>query len=98
VSSIAAATLLSLGIWYYVMQVHITRREGWAFRSWMLGDAILVALFIVYNYLLTLMISDTNMRVIIGFLAMAGVCVAIYFVFKGKVRSTIREFLNLMKD
>lgn len=98
VSSIAAATLLSLGIWYYVMQFHITRREGWAFRSWMLGDAILVALFIVYNYLLTLMISDTNMRMVIGFLAMAGLCVVIYFVFKDKVRSIIREFLNLMKD
>lgn len=98
VSSIAAATLLSLGVWYYVMQVHVTRKEGWVFRNWMFGDAVIVVLFIIYNYVLTLMINDTNMRIIIGFLAMAGACVVIYFVFNNKVRLIIREFLTLMKD
>ena len=98
VSSIAAASLISLALWYYIIQTHILKVEGWAFRKWMLSDAVLISLFVLYNIALTYMFEDVILRLVIGLTIMTLLCGVIYLVKKNEIMRIAKEFVGLMRD
>lgn len=98
VGSIALATLFSLALWYYVIQWHIHKVEGWNFKLWKMLDAVLVIVFILANLFLTIMIKNINIRLIVGFVSLLFIVLIIYRSRRGRIRSIVKEFTNLMKD
>lgn len=98
IESVALATLISLVIWYYAIQLRIHRVNGWHFVSWKLYDIVLVSVFIIINLIMTIYFENVMMRLFVSFIVFTFLIIVVYYFNRIKIYTAIKEFKSLMKD
>lgn len=99
VTAIAIAVLMAYGLWYYIFQNHIFRKEGWSDNIAFPVDALMIVLFIFVNISVSFLSFEKQWMVILIQMAVFSVVIALIgLVTKNKVHSILRETYLLLKD
>ena len=98
IETVAIATLISLALWYYAIQLHIHRLHGWYFVRWKFYDIALIIVFIIINYIMTISFENVTLRLFISFIVYTFLVIIVYYFNRRQINTAIKEFQMLMKD
>lgn len=99
IKSIAIAVLLSYGIWYYLFQTLIFKREGWRISSALPIDMIIITVFIIVNLFVQSihpMIDLTSY--LLGMSIFTIVLAIVFLLFRNSVKSVLLDINNILSD
>ncbi len=98
VTSIAAATLLSFVIWYYITLLFTYKSEKWSINFSMFLDLIIVSIFIILNLFMINVFGVGNRAICYTSLFMLLIGILFIIIYFNKLRFIVREFVMIMKD
>lgn len=99
VYAIAVSVLLSYGLWYYLFQGLVFKKEGWRMKLAFPLDAVIILFFVVLNTILNNIFSYSSyLTLLVGFFAFAALMCLVSLVFKDRVRQILVDTKILLKD
>jgi O-antigen/teichoic acid export membrane protein len=99
VAAIAASTIITYALWYYVCQLFIYRMGEWKLRADTFTDLLFTVAFIAANFVSVKLVSGSFYAgLALGALIYVVFCFGVFLIGKKNIKKNIRNAMKFLKD